>query len=224
MATVFLLTRNEQWLKETISYLAGNGFVTKVANGYNVLESMAREEIPDVLLLDAFSLSDEELAQVSMFSKVKVLPILSVLDESILQGNRIDLSLGDFVSFPFSNSEIVIRIGRLLHGKQVPQSGDMISSDGLIIDQRKYEVLLDGDKIFLTYKEYELLRLLASSPGQVFTREELLSKVWGYDYFGGARTVDVHIRRLRGKIEHPARAFIETVWNVGYRFKQNITI
>lgn len=224
MATVFLLTRNKHWLDETILHLSGNGFVTKIVDGYDALESIAREGIPDVLLLDTFSLSHEELTQASTYSKAKSLPILSVLDESILKENHIDVSVGDFVSFPFSNAEIAIRIGRLVHNLQSPQSEDVIFSGGLVIDQRKYEVLLDGDKIFLTYKEYELLRLLASSPGQVFTREDLLSKVWGYDYFGGTRTVDVHIRRLRGKVEHPARTFIETVWNVGYRFKENITI
>ncbi len=74
-------------------------------------------------------------------------------------------------------------------------------------------------RIDLTFKEYELLRLMASHPGRVFTREALLNEVWGYHYFGGTRTVDVHIRRLRSKIEDSDHAFIETVWQVGYRLK-----
>ena len=75
-----------------------------------------------------------------------------------------------------------------------------------------------GRKVLLTYKEYQLLVLLASTPGRVYTRDNLLSQVWGYDYFGGTRTVDVHIRRLRSKIEDASHSFIETIWNVGYRF------
>ena len=94
----------------------------------------------------------------------------------------------------------------------------MISLGDLVINQSRYEVTISDIRIMLTFKEYELLRLFASSPGTVFTREQLLSKIWGYDYFGGTRTVDVHIRRLRSKIEDANHTFIETVWNVGYRF------
>ena len=78
---------------------------------------------------------------------------------------------------------------------------------------------LKGRRIALRFKEYELLRLLATSPGRVFTRDALLRKIWGYDYFGGTRTVDVHIRRLRSKIEDAEHSFIETIWAVGYRFR-----
>jgi hypothetical protein len=87
----------------------------------------------------------------------------------------------------------------------------------LSIDLSNYRVTVDGEAVILTFKEYELLRFLAMNPGQVFTREQLLNRVWGYDYFGGARTVDVHVRRIRAKIEVRGRVFIETVRNVGYR-------
>jgi DNA-binding response OmpR family regulator len=90
----------------------------------------------------------------------------------------------------------------------------------LLIDLANYKVMLDGRPIELTFKEYELLRFLASNRDKVFTREALLNRVWGYDYFGGARTVDVHIRRLRSKIEDRGHAFIETIRNVGYRFHE----
>ncbi len=91
-----------------------------------------------------------------------------------------------------------------------------------MIDLANYKVTVAGQPVELTYKEYELLRFLMSNPAKVFTREQLLNRVWGYDYFGGARTVDVHIRRLRSKIElRPGDAFIDTVRNVGYRFKDS---
>ena len=88
----------------------------------------------------------------------------------------------------------------------------------LSIDQERYEVTVGGRRVALTYKEFQLLVLLASTPGRAYTREALLSQIWGYDYLGGTRTVDVHVRRLRSKVESPGRAFVETIWNVGYRF------
>ena len=96
---------------------------------------------------------------------------------------------------------------------------ELIRCGDLVIDLAKCEVSLSGRLIPLTFKEYELLRFLASNRGRVFTREALLNKVWGYDYYGGDRTVDVHIRRLRSKIEDPTHTFIETVRNIGYKFR-----
>ena len=95
----------------------------------------------------------------------------------------------------------------------------MIRAGDLVLDLDRYDVTLMGRKVLLTYKEYQMLVLLASNPGRGYTRESLLIEVWGYDYFGGTRTVDVHIRRLRSKIEDASNSFIETIWNVGYRFK-----
>jgi two-component system alkaline phosphatase synthesis response regulator PhoP len=89
----------------------------------------------------------------------------------------------------------------------------------MTIDLERYDVTVGGRRVSLTYKEFQLLVLLASNPGRVYSRENLLSQVWGYDYLGGTRTVDVHVRRLRSKIESPDRSFIETIYLVGYRFK-----
>ena len=93
----------------------------------------------------------------------------------------------------------------------------MLRRGPLVIDLERYTVTVDGEVVDLTYKEYELLRFLATNPGKPFTREALLNQVWGYDYYGGSRTVDVHIRRIRAKIERH-EPFIETLRNVGYRF------
>jgi len=103
--------------------------------------------------------------------------------------------------------------------KAIPtDSEDMIKAGDLIIDVSRYEVTLSGSKLELTFKEYELLKFLASNKGRVYSRDQLLDKIWGYDYYGGTRTVDVHIRRLRSKIEDRRHAFIETVRNIGYKF------
>ena len=95
--------------------------------------------------------------------------------------------------------------------------GARLRRGGLVIDLERYTVTIDGEPVDLTYKEYELLVFLSSNPGKPFTREALLNRVWGYDYYGGSRTVDVHIRRIRAKVER-REEFIETVRNVGYRF------
>ena len=100
-----------------------------------------------------------------------------------------------------------------------PSGAQVLSIGELTIDLERYDVSVAGRRVALTYKEFQLLVLLASNPGRVYTREALLSQVWGYDYLGGTRTVDVHVRRLRSKVESPGRAFVETIWNVGYRFK-----
>jgi DNA-binding response OmpR family regulator len=95
----------------------------------------------------------------------------------------------------------------------------MVRVGDMTINAANFEVSVGGRRVSLRFKEYELLLLMAANPGRVYSREALLNKVWGYDYLGGTRTVDVHIRRLRSKIEDAEHTFIETVWQVGYRFK-----
>ena len=107
----------------------------------------------------------------------------------------------------------------LLQGSNEKDTTITMELGELKINTLTYEVYVNNKKVNLTFKEYELLKFLASKPGQVFSRESLLHSVWNYDYYGGTRTVDVHIRRLRSKINDMQNQFIETIWNVGYRFR-----
>ena len=136
--------------------------------------------------------------------------------------NGCDLSSGvdDFVVKPWEANEVTARIKRILRQKGSTGSEDIIKCGDLVIDSAKCEVSLGDKPIILTFKEYQLLKFLANNKGKVFTREALLNKVWGWDYYGGDRTVDVHIRRLRSKIEDINHSFIETIRNIGYRFKE----
>ena len=120
---------------------------------------------------------------------------------------------------PWRLGELALRIRRRLERPGPADEPGVIRVEDLVIDSNRYDVFLAGKPVLLTFKEYELLKLLASTPGRVYTREALLEQVWGYQYFGGTRTVDVHIRRLRSKIEDATHTFIDTVWNVGYRFR-----
>ena len=125
----------------------------------------------------------------------------------------------DVIVVPWRLGELELRVARLLERKAPPQEARLITAGDLVIDPERYDVYVAGKPVVLTFKEYELLKQLASNPGRVYSREALLEQVWGYHYFGGTRTVDVHVRRLRSKIEDATHTFIDTVWNVGYRFK-----
>ena len=120
---------------------------------------------------------------------------------------------------PCTPEEVSLRLKIAISRNAPLEASNTITRGDLVIDCDRYEVTLKGFKVDLTYKEYELLKYLASNPGRVFSRESLLRSVWEYDYFGGTRTVDVHIRRLRSKIDDVSNHFIETQWNVGYRFR-----
>ncbi len=130
----------------------------------------------------------------------------------------------DFIVSPFSEEELIARIKLVILKNVDPQNENIIRIGSLSINPINYEVRLNNRIVTLRYKEYELLRLLASNPEKVFSRENLLNQIWGYEYFGGTRTVDVHIRRIRSKIEDAKDLKIETVWNVGYRLTKSNTI
>ena len=146
-------------------------------------------------------------------------PVVALLPAMDLYG--VDPAAGNFeVCFPpFNGAELMVRMQVAESRAGFGAESNLISRGELTIDCDRYEVSVSGGKINLTYKEFKLLEYLASNPGRVFTREALLRSVWGYDYFGGTRTVDVHVRRLRSKIDSAPNRFIETVWNVGYRFR-----
>jgi DNA-binding response OmpR family regulator len=143
---------------------------------------------------------------------------LAVVRTDQLATFDVQMGFDDFVVYPAVADEVLARIRRAIWLKSGVESDNTLKAGELMIDLGNYKVFVGGKPIDLTYKEYELLRFLATNRDKVFTREALLNRVWGYDFYGGARTVDVHIRRLRSKIEDGAHTFIETVRNVGYRF------
>ena len=127
----------------------------------------------------------------------------------------------DFCLTPFHPRELEARLSHLLASSGTEVAPDLIEHGELVLNLETYQAAISGNALDLTYMEYELLKFLASNPGKVFTRETLLSRVWGYDYYGGARTVDVHVRRLRSKLGEEHAAYIHTVRSVGYRFGQS---
>ena len=146
-------------------------------------------------------------------------PVVAVLPVVGFEGINAAREEIEVCFIPCTPEEISLRLSIAMSKTAPTEVANMIIHGDLVIDCDRYEVVLKGRKVDLTYKEYELLKYLASSPGRVFSRESLLRSVWEYDYFGGTRTVDVHIRRLRSKIDDVSNHFIETQWNVGYRFR-----
>ncbi|MBK9180069.1 MAG: response regulator transcription factor [Acidimicrobiales bacterium] len=127
----------------------------------------------------------------------------------------------DFCLEPLQGPELEARLKHLFWRKSGGTRPELVEYGPLVLNMETYQAAISGRPLDLTYMEYELLKFLASHPGKVFTRETLLSRVWGYEYYGGARTVDVHIRRLRAKLGEEHANLIQTVRSVGYRFGQS---
>jgi DNA-binding response OmpR family regulator len=173
----------------------------------------------DLILVDARSdlASARSLCKILTTTGVTV-PLVLVLTEGGLAAVSADWGVDDVVLETAGPAEVDARI-RLVIGRfaQRQDGGSKIQASGVVIDEASYSAKVHGRPLDLTFKEFELLRFLATHPSRVFTREQLLSEVWGYDYFGGTRTVDVHVRRLRAKLGD-LESLIGTVRNVGYRF------
>jgi DNA-binding response OmpR family regulator len=176
---------------------------------------------PSVMLISMIGRPDIQAIRTLLRSR-ELLPetaTVAVLRSDQLASFEPSLTFDDFIVHPALADEAVARVRRAIWRKSGVESDNTLRAGDLLIDLANYKVFIAGRPIELTYKEYELLRFLATNRDKVFTREALLNRVWGYDFYGGARTVDVHIRRLRSKIEDGHhRTFIETVRNVGYRF------
>lgn len=143
------------------------------------------------------------------------IPILVAAMTDHLAALEGEPSLSDFTVAPFEPNELRMRIRRLV---ATESDDDLIAFRDLELNTATYQATIDGNPIDLTYMEYELLRFFMANQGRVWSREQLLSKVWGYEYFGGARTVDVHVRRLRSKVGEERAVWITTIRSVGYRF------
>jgi len=180
-------------------------------------EALARPEY-DALVVEAATNLDETRHLVESPLRPQRAPLLLLVRQEQLAGVDVAWPIDDFLVFPISPEELAARLRRAVWRRTGVDSANTLRSDQLLVDLANYKVFVADQPVNLTFKEFELLRFLMTNRGKVFTREALLNRVWGYEYFGGARTVDVHIRRLRSKIETGATVYIETVRNVGYRF------
>ena len=192
---------------------------SRLGNDGELPWELNEEDVPDAVLLDLASLGMPDAKRAVGRCRDKRVPVLAALRKDAIGHYDPSLNPDELLICPTSDDELSLRVQQAVFRVKGPSGSQALTVGDLSIDLERYEVSVAGRRVTLTYKEFQLLALLASNPGRVYTRDALLSQVWGYDYLGGTRTVDVHVRRLRSKVESPGRSFVETIWNVGYRFK-----
>jgi DNA-binding response OmpR family regulator len=215
MRTVFLVTRHPD-IARLGPELERAGFSAPVV----APERLANEEVTqgaDVVVLDLRDIPPAAFSIISANYAENGVILLALTAPEQIDRIGVDVAVDDFALIGCPPAELSRRIERALWRRHGVDSENFVRCGTLTLDLSNYRVTVGDVPLVMTFKEYELLRFLAMNAGRVFTREQLLNRVWGYDYFGGARTVDVHIRRIRAKIEIHGHAFIETVRNVGYR-------
>ena len=206
-------------------YLVKEGFDVRIAgDGGKAIEEFQKQE-PDLILLDIMLPVMDGWSVLKKIRENDKTPVIMLTAKGETQDKVAGLEGGadDYIVKPFEMKEVLARIHAVLRrfGGEEEGSGEKkLSFDKLVINLDSYELLVDGKRVDTPPKELELLYHLAASPNRVFTRNQLLDEVWGFDYFGDSRTVDVHIKRLREKLEGVSDQWrLKTVWGVGYKFE-----
>ena len=226
MNTKILIVEDDPNIAELIRlYLEKDGFETQhSADGLDAVEKFASFK-PDLVLLDIMLPKLDGWGVCREIRKSSNTPIimLTAKDETIDKIMGLNLGADDYISKPFDMKEVIARVRAVLRrsaSADEKSSSNVLIFDNLKIDMDAYQVEICGKKVDLPPKELELLNFLASRPNVVFTRNQLLDDVWGFEYFGDSRTVDVHVKRLREKIDGVSDKWeLKTVWGVGYKFE-----
>ena len=223
MEKTILIVEDDVNIRELLSlYLGQEGYVIETAqDGAEGLRAFKRCH-PDLVLLDLMMPvmdGSQMLRELRAFSKTPVI-ILTAKGEVFDKVTLLEMGADDYITKPFEMREVIARVRAVLRRFEKEEESKKLIFDNLIIDKRSYNITVKGQKMEIPPKEIELLYFLASSPNRVFTRAQLLDDVWGFDYFGDSRTVDVHVKRLREKLEGVSDQWeIKTVWGVGYKFE-----
>ena len=194
------------------------------ADGAEFWEALEKEQ-PELVILDVMLPGEDGVAILKRLradERYRDIPVIMATARSTEfdKVQSLDLGADDYITKPFGMMEMVSRVKAVLRRSQPEQTAALLKLDGLTLDESQHTVTIDGQRITLTYKEYELLRLFLSHPGMAFSREQLLQTVWNTDYAVETRTVDMHIRTLRQKLGDYGR-YIETIRGVGYRLEGN---
>lgn len=226
-----LIVDDDANIAELISlYLIKECFDTLIVNdGEEAIEQFKRYQ-PNLILLDLMLPGIDGYEVCREVRKTSAVPIIMLSAKGEIFDKVLGLELGadDYMIKPFDSKELVARVKAVLRRvvqtpqtvqEKIPQTGDFVSYPDLTVNQSNYSVTYNGAAIEMPPKELELFYFLASHPNQVFTREQLLDHIWGYEYIGDTRTVDVHIKRLREKIKDHESWRLSTVWGIGYKFE-----
>ena len=219
MSNVLLLTNGREPPGDILPSLGLLAHGVRVAPA--AVEQAATSPAPDAILVDARrDLVQARRVLQALRSSANSIPVIAIVSDGGWAAVSADWGVDDLLLHTAGPGEVEARL-RLAIGRRTQSASqlpDEIRYGGLVVNESTYSARMHGRSLDLTFKEFELLKFLAQHPGRVFTRAQLLQEVWGYDYFGGTRTVDVHVRRLRAKLGAENEALIGTVRNVGYRF------
>ena len=203
-------------------YVSKEGYETRKA--YSGPDALKENDSfgPDLILLDVMLPGLDGYKVLGEIRKTSNVPVIMITAKGETFDKVLGLELGadDYIVKPFDPKELVARVKAVLRRyTSVSKKGSIMEFDGLLIDHESYEVIYHGKKLDMPPKEFELLSFIASNPNRVFTRDTLLDKIWGYEYVGDTRTVDVHIKRIREKFDKEDSWNIRTVYGVGYKFE-----
>ncbi len=224
--TKILVVEDEQSLREPLEYLLRReGYeVAGVDDGAEALKRI-QHETPDLVLLDLMlpGMSGTEVCREVRSNSTVPIIMLTAKDSEVDIVVGLELGADDYITKPYSSRELLARVRAVLRRKEADNSSSdsVLEHHGVRLDSERHQVTLNGEPISLPLKEFELLELLMVNAGRVLTRGQIIDRVWGSDYFGDTKTLDVHIKRLRSKIEKvPAQpTIIVTVRGLGYRFE-----
>ena len=225
--TKILLVDDDPNIRQLVNlYLEKEGFEVSMADRGDTALKQFQAAPPDLMLLDVMLPGMDGWQVLREARKTSNIPIimLTAKDEVFDKVLGLELGADDYIAKPFDMKELVARIKAVIRRYQAPENpepGKELVFPGLTVNISQYAVTYLGKPLEMPPKELELLNFLASHPNQVFTREQLLEQVWGYDFFGDSRTVDVHVKRLREKLTEGEKLGwqIKTVWGVGYKFE-----
>ncbi|MGQ0679972.1 MAG: winged helix-turn-helix transcriptional regulator [Actinomycetota bacterium] len=202
--------------EESFPALAGRRPAPEPIAFADATPELLSRRLADAIVVDGRTRPDEAARVVRKLKNETEAPFVLLIDDEVLEDFNWSVGVADFFTSRCTAAEFDARLRRIASPAE-PETGEVIRRGEISINRERFEVKVKGDVLDLTFKEFELIAYLAQRPGRVCSRSALLSEVWGYDFFGGTRTVDVHVRRLRAKLGQQAH-MIETVRNVGYRF------
>lgn len=223
MPKKILIVEDEANIRELLRlYLEREGYtVLEAENGVEGIKKWKSDK-PDMLLLDVMMPVMDGWAVCREIRAESDVPIimLTAKGETADRVSGLEMGADDYIVKPLEMPEVIARVRAVFRRMAPDDAPEKLSFDNLVIDKQAYDLVIKGKRVDAPPKEIELLYFLASSPNRVFTRAQLLDDVWGFDYFGGTRTVDVHVKRLREKLEGVSDKWeLKTVWGVGYKFE-----
>ena len=225
MARKLLIVEDDEHISELLTlYMEREGFETAIAADGEEALAKFKSFSPDLVLLDIMIPKLDGWGVLSEIRAESKTPVIMLTAKGELSDKVSGLQNGadDYITKPFEMKEVIARVHAVLRRTGGAEKPRRISFDNITIDMESFELIIGGKKVDTPPKELELLFFLASSPNRVYTRDQLLDEVWGFDYFGDSRTVDVHVKRLREKLEGASDKWsLKTVWGVGYKFEVN---